>query len=502
MIKDLFSHKIHSSSENWPERLIEITSIFSLFDGMPYDRKALENKFREISLRNSDVARDPSKFRDEISAYASYLGVYRVELVNNIWHLFLSDTAKKYLLCESPNVKAFVLLQMLLFQYPNGMGIVYLEKNKSRIQINAADRTLNIIKNKIYISPLRLIIKMIIAKADLHKNSIFNIRINFSEVFALANHKKINQYINPDIDLIKEALINYNQNKIFPPDNFEKRFHILNHTSLLKTHNGVIELEQPINEKDRSTKEEKIKILSNLDNYFSKFDSINNHQDLLNSINKSEWHKYFDAVNTLNENLIEKILKTDEFNLITTIQERTNNDFLFLKNNEIYPFRKPIHNREVNNKKTQGIYADAEITNIKRERANLQHRIILEKLHNYLLALNANILENEHIDLYAILPNNLKIIFEVKSTNEENLLTQVRKGISQLYEYSYRYKDIIGHDIYLCLVFQEEPTSINWLQDYICLDRKIAVLWFEGNSLHYSSCGKELFKLLFDAMNL
>jgi len=67
-IKDLFSHKIHSSTSNWPNRLIDIASIFAEFDGKPYDRSAIEARFLQISPRSSMVARDPSKFRDEITA--------------------------------------------------------------------------------------------------------------------------------------------------------------------------------------------------------------------------------------------------------------------------------------------------------------------------------------------------------------------------------------------------------------------------------------------------
>lgn len=163
-IKDLFSHKIHSSSDDWSERLIDIATIFSEFDGQKYDRQAIEARLSEISPRASVVARDPSKFRDEISAYPAYLGLYRVELKNNLWHVYLSNAAKKFLVCEEPDVASFIITQMTLFQYPNGMGVAYTsDSNKVRIQANALDRTLKIIDNNICFSPLRLICKGLLA---------------------------------------------------------------------------------------------------------------------------------------------------------------------------------------------------------------------------------------------------------------------------------------------------------------------------------------------------
>ena len=125
-IKDLFSHKIHSSGSDWPNKLIDIATIFSEFDGQPYDRDAIEDRLSKISPRSSAVARDPSKFRDEISAYPAYLGLYRVELLNDVWHIFLSQAAKQFLITEEPDVAAFMMLQLIVFQYPNGMGVCLL----------------------------------------------------------------------------------------------------------------------------------------------------------------------------------------------------------------------------------------------------------------------------------------------------------------------------------------------------------------------------------------
>jgi hypothetical protein len=52
------------------------------------------------------------------------------------WHIFMSETAKKFLIREEPDIASFLRLQMTLFQYPNGMGAVYNSNGGLRLQAN------------------------------------------------------------------------------------------------------------------------------------------------------------------------------------------------------------------------------------------------------------------------------------------------------------------------------------------------------------------------------
>ena len=62
----------------------------------------------------------------------------------------------------------------------------------------------------------------------------------------------------------------------------------------------------------------------------------------------------------------------------------------------------------------------------------------------------------------------------------DSLLDQIRKGLSQLYEYRYRYRAVISDEqISLCLVLPENPSVIPWITEYLCDDREIALCWFE-----------------------
>jgi len=73
------------------------------------------------------------------------------------------------------------------------------------------------------------------------------------------------------------------------------------------------------------------------------------------------------------------------------------------------------------------------------EKSNNAHKAILNKLHDFLDARGYKTSENVQVDLFANVKGQ-EWIFEVKSTNDDNFLSQVRHGISQLYEYRYRYR--------------------------------------------------------------
>jgi hypothetical protein len=66
-------------------------------------------------------------------------------------------------------------------------------------------------------------------------------------------------------------------------------------------------------------------------------------------------------------------------------------------------------------------------------------------------------------------------LFEMKSSNDSNIRSQIRKGISQLYEYRYLQNK---NNAKLILVV-EKPLSINhsWMLDYMELDRGINLVW-------------------------
>lgn len=497
-IKDLFSHKIHSSGDDWPEKLIELASIFYEFDNKPFDREAIEKRLSQISPRASIVARDPSKFRDEISAYPAYLGLYRVDLVNDIWFFYLSETAKQFLVCEEPNVPAFMLLQMCLFQYPNGMGVAYTaHTNKVRIQANTRVRTLEFIQNNIHLSPFRLMCKALEADSIIQDYSAIEATVSFDEIFILANHPSINCHASPDMSEIINVLNKARAGLLQAVKPFESRFHILRHTGFIETVKGNIKIRTPANRKDELELLNKLKRINAIELQYTGFDGINSGDGLLEIARKSSWGLYFDGVVTLDAKTVsiltsEKGYIFDSRNKVVPFEKKDSKKNDVASN--IYEFKKrsSINLRKTKKQLKVPSLQDLEITRIKRQRANLNHKIILQQLEDYLEEKGADPVENEHIDLYAQIPNDGKFLFEVKSISESNLLSQTRKGVSQLYEYRFRYRGVIGYDVNLCLVYPEEPTSITWLQEYICSDRNIAIIWFNSKGeLEYSKhCGE------------
>jgi hypothetical protein len=497
LLTDLFSHKIHSSGNDWPNKLIDIASIFNEFDGKPYDRAAIEKRLSEVSPRASKVARDPSKFRDEISAYPAYLGLYRIELVGGVWHIFLSDTAKHFLVSEEPDVAAFMLLQLILFQYPSGMGIAYTANSSTvRIQSNARDRTLKFVKNRLKLSPFRLICKSIQADSILKEISPLNAQIKPDEIFVLANTPSIYQNISPSSTDITEVLKKYREGKIDKPEQYEKRFHILRHTNFLTSDRNGIRIRESLNEEDSKELIEKLNTINKISAVFNGFDYASSADDLLDQIRKCSWGKYFDGLTTLSSTEIKNLTtdSEDKYIKLATSKRQSYSSYEVRKATATYHLKKYTSQDDAVKQKTKKrtIYTDPEVTKIRRQRANLVHKIVLDKLNSYLEAKGAKAFENEHIDLYAQLPSNEKFIFEVKSISQQNVLSQSRKGLSQLYEYRYRYQKQIGYDVNLFLVFPEEPKTVPWLQEYLCTDRDIGVVWFEGDTLVNSTYCEEL----------
>lgn len=118
----------------------------------------------------------------------------------------------------------------------------------------------------------------------------------------------------------------------------------------------------------------------------------------------------------------------------------------------------------------------------KLERATNAH-IALVNLVSQRIRLNGGIPKsNQLIDLAVRLDQDY--IFEMKSTTDDNVRSQVRKGMSQLYEYRYLQN---RPDAKLILVV-EKPlgASQSWMLDYMETDRAINLVW-DGNDELYGS---------------
>lgn len=112
----------------------------------------------------------------------------------------------------------------------------------------------------------------------------------------------------------------------------------------------------------------------------------------------------------------------------------------------------------------------------KLEHANLTHSSLLVSLTSFLSSHGHKVEANQHVDAFVRLRSG-PAIFELKSLTDGNEMSQLRKGVSQLYEYRFRHS---LSDASLWLVFSRK-LSAEWMLDYLELDRDIRVIWMEGN---------------------
>jgi len=93
---------------------------------------------------------------------------------------------------------------------------------------------------------------------------------------------------------------------------------------------------------------------------------------------------------------------------------------------------------------------------------------------------------NRYVDLAAHVLDSF-YLFEVKTTTDRNILSQVRQGVAQLYEYRYRQA---APDARLVLVLQNPmPRGMAWMAKYLAQDREILPVW-DGN-LRTLDCSRQ-----------
>lgn len=489
-VTDLFSHKIHSSGDEWPDKLTELAQIFSEFDGQVFDRDQIERRLQQISPRASYVVEeatestptgrmDLSKFRDEISAYPAYLGLYYLEPSQHGWIVRLSETAKRFLLQEEPDIGSFLRLQLPLFQYPNAMGARYTSHtNRLAIQANARDRTLEFVQRGVHFSPVRTIAQGLRADAMLRGVSLLEATISFDEIFGLSNHAPINLHALPREDEVVRTLAAIRRREIGYPTRYQSRFHTLRHTEMFELGHGAVRLRAAVNAADGELLSRRLEAICNIRNQFNEFDRCTTGRELEQVISTGKWGEYFDGIKALPADVV-GVLTHDDVTVWTPTQVATVHPPVVM---ETYPFRErtgKLPDPKPYSRSAE--LADPETTRIKRQKRHLAHKDLVAKMEKWLRELGATPLDNDHIDLYAEIPRDGAFIFEMKSGGE-NLLDQVRKGLSQLYEYRYRYKERLGRtDISLCLVLPESPQMIPWIADYLCQDRGVNVCWFDAD---------------------
>jgi hypothetical protein len=113
----------------------------------------------------------------------------------------------------------------------------------------------------------------------------------------------------------------------------------------------------------------------------------------------------------------------------------------------------------------------------KRERGTSSHGMLVNLMAQHLRQRGAFPKANRYIDL-SVRWQNVDYLFEMKSTTEDNPHAQIRRGLSQLYEYRY-IQDV--KEAKLVLVIENAlPQENRWMENYLVKDRGVLLIW-NGN---------------------
>lgn len=131
-------------------------------------------------------------------------------------------------------------------------------------------------------------------------------------------------------------------------------------------------------------------------------------------------------------------------------------------------------------------YLEVAISHAARERAERSHQNLLDLLAARLRRVGAVPRFNRYVDLAARHAAR-DYIFEIKSCTNENMRSQVRAGLSQLYEYQHLQRAPQSH---LVLVLEQPPTGPHaWMAEYLVHSRGVLLCWDGDGELH---CPPEL----------
>ncbi len=118
------------------------------------------------------------------------------------------------------------------------------------------------------------------------------------------------------------------------------------------------------------------------------------------------------------------------------------------------------------------------------ERANRAHSNLVNILAERIRRAGALPRYNSFIDLASRI-NNRPYIFEMKSLTSRNARTQIRHGLSQLFEY--RYIQNLPEAELVLVVERTLPRNVDWMRIYLESDMKIKLIWDGNNQLYASS---------------
>lgn len=476
MLDIFLNNKFPGTNPGWTDELIQVASIHNEFNGLPFVRGEIASRFSSFSNRLPEV-RDSSDYRDEYGAYVSYLGIMFHKKVNNSWIYQMNPNSVSLLCSEYPDPNAYMRLQMSIFQYPNPIGAQFQPNGNLTVEHGSLKKRISQINNKVQIAPFRTILRALVSLGE--KFGIKNAFLTYSEIWFLI-FQNLDVVTNANFDGNELANIVMNsritselENLKFPQDKL-RNLHLLLHTNLIQKDDSknILYLTPEILDKN-SPSHAIARSICELSSFFSIPYNKNDQyikdwtKDVLEN---GEWMEYFPGFSIpfeISKNILQETALLEEDLLTNSIS------------NPGAPLQDFEESKKARKKRLNQRQANPEETQALREKANLQHRLIVKLIADKLRARDYVPESNIFIDLCCEKPE--KILFEIKSCNLSNQLSQVRKGISQLYEYRYRHDKL--HNAKLVLALENAPfADMSWITDYLVQDRSISMCWLEGEN--------------------
>jgi hypothetical protein len=119
-------------------------------------------------------------------------------------------------------------------------------------------------------------------------------------------------------------------------------------------------------------------------------------------------------------------------------------------------------------------FIHAQIDAAARERADDSHKMLTNLVASKIKKAGGLPKRNLFVDLSTALNEDF-YLFEMKSTTNENVHGQVRRAISQLYEY--RYLQQVPDAKLVVVIENPLPRDKVWLIDYVVDDRELKIVW-------------------------
>lgn len=133
--------------------------------------------------------------------------------------------------------------------------------------------------------------------------------------------------------------------------------------------------------------------------------------------------------------------------------------------------------------------ANAQLDLVARERASQAHHTLERIMAEGARAQGFEPRYNQQIDLFFRTPHRT-VLAEMKSSRHTNLHAQIRRGISQLFEYEFLFAELLGADVTKVLVVEVQPLeNRQWIIDYLA-HLGILLVWKNERHQHLETTGR------------